>query len=250
MNRPALVFIFSCILLFSCGTTKNIFGGRVKDMSVEEIDMQIKERTVVFNTFSGKAKVDISGKDISQSVSASIDIRKDSVIGISLRVMGVEGARIEITPDSIKILDRLNQQYIPRDFSFLATQFALNTNFSDLQNLLTGNPVYYDHSVLTKGVSDDKYVLFAQKDVYKNTIWLSPGFDILRMFIEDLQSKRTLTLTFDDYQKIQGRSFAFIRTLLIDAENDLSANIEFTKVTFDEPFAFSFTVNPKYERVD
>lgn len=250
MNKTVYAWIFSVMLLMSCGTTQHILGGRIKDTTPAELDAKINERRVQFTTFSGKAKIDVTGKDISQTMNASIDLKKDSVIGISLRLLGVEGARIQITPDSIKILDRINQEYIPRDFSFIEKNFALRINFNDLQNLITGSPLFYDQSTLSLGVSDDKYVLIAQKDVYKNTLWMDGDFEILRMFIEDLYNQRTLTLGYDDYNKIQGQPFAFIRTILIDAQDDFSANIEFSKVTFDEPFEFSFSVNPKYKRVD
>lgn len=250
MNKFISLFILATFTLFSCETTKNIFGNKIKETTTEELNTKVLDKTIIYKTFSGKANIDITGPNINQSVNAQIDILKDSVIGISLRVLGIEGARVMITPDSIKILDRLNQQYIPRSFSFIETNFSLPITFSDLENLICGNPVFYNNTTLTQGISDDKYVLFAQRDVYKNTIWLSPDVDILRMFIEDLMNKRTLTLTYNEFDKIEGRQFAFLRTILIDATDDFTANIAFSKIAFDQPFDFTFNVNPKYERID
>ncbi|MBK7037354.1 MAG: DUF4292 domain-containing protein [Bacteroidetes bacterium] len=250
MNKIISFFLLAAFTYSSCETTKNIFGNKVKETTVEELNTKVLEKHIVYKTFSAKANIDLTGPDLSQSVNAQIDILKDSVIGISLRVMGIEGARVMITPDSIKILDRLNQQYIPRSFSFIETNFSLPITYSDLENLICGNPVFYNNTTLTQGVSDDKYVLFAQKGVYKNTIWLSSEVDILRMFIEDLMNKRTLTLTYAEFDKIEGRQFAFLRTILIDATDDFTANIAFSKITFDQPFEFTFNVNPKYERID
>ncbi len=250
MNKSLLFICVISILVSSCDTTKNVFGNKIKEISTTDLDAKISENTLVYTQFSGKAKIDVTGPGLSQSLSAQIDILKDSVIGISLRVLGIEGARIKITPDSIQILNRLNQQYIPRKFSFIEENFSLPITFSDLQNLIIGNLIFYQDATLTQGASDDKYILFAQKDVYKNTVWLSPDFNILRMFIEDLYNKRTLELTYGDLNKIEGRQFAFIRTLLIDAKDDFTANIAFTKITFEQPFDFPFSVNSKYERID
>ena len=250
MNKIILFTFISTLFFYSCKTTQTIFGGKIKETTVEELDQKIKENLIQFSTFSGKANIDITAPGISQSVNAQIDILKDSVIGISLRLLGVEGARIRITPDSIEILDRLNQQYIPRNFAYLESNFSLPVTFSDLQNLIVGNPVFYNQSKLILGESDDKYVLFATKDVYKNTVHLTSEFDIVRMFIEDLLNKRSLTLTYNEFDKIEGRKFAFNRTILIDAENDLTANIVYSKIIFDQPLEFVFSINPKYERVD
>lgn len=250
MNKAAVLIFFSTVVLLSCKTTKTIFNRNVKPASAYELDDKLKEKAITFTTFTGKAKVDVVAPNMNQSFSAQIDILKDSIIGLSLRVLGVEGARVKITPDSIQIIDRLNQEYLPRSIEFIKTSFNIDADFYDLQDLIVGNPVYYDSAVLSTGESDDKYVLLAEKDVYKNTLWLSSDYDILRMFIEDLIAKRTLTLNYEGYEKIEGRQFAFIRNIFIDAQDDLTAHIEFSKVEFDQPFGFTFNVNSKYKRVD
>lgn len=250
MNKQTVFFIGMAFLLLSCKTTQPIFTKNVKPASAYELDAKLLEKKITCTTFSGKAKIDLVSASISQSFSAQIDILKDSIIGVSLRVLGVEGARVKITPDSIEIIDRLNQEYIPRDINFLKSAFQIDADFYDLQNLILGNPVYYDSATLNTGESDDKYVLLAETPVYKNTLWLSPDYDILRMFIEDLIALRSLTLEYSAYQKIEGRQFAFIRNIQLDAQDDLTAHVEFTKVEFDQPFGFTFTVNPKYIRID
>jgi hypothetical protein len=84
--------------------------------------------------------------------------------------------------------------------------------------------------------------------VYKNIIWLSPGFNLMRMFIQDLSAGRSIALTYDNYNKIDGQQFAFMRNILIDAQDDFSADIEFINVTIDEPVQFAFIINSKYKK--
>ena len=244
------LLIVMIALLSACKTTGPIFGGKIKPLTTEEIRTSAQEREIVFETFSGRAKVDLSAPGLSNSFIASIDMRKDSLIGISLRVLGVEGARVRITPDSIEILDRLNQQYIPRDYSFLRDSFNLNLGFQELQALIVGNPFLYDSATLTRQESEEYYILIASKDVYKNTLTLSPDFDLLRMFIVDLYANRNLTLQYGGYEKIDGRHFALNRNILLNAKENLEAEIEFSDIEFDKPFEFSFSINPKYTRMD
>lgn len=245
------LLLFAVFILFgACKTTGPIFGGKLKALTTEEIQTAAQEREINFETFSGKAKVDLTAPGLSNSFTASIDIRKDSLIGLSLRVLGVEGVRVRITPDSIEILDRLNQQYIPRDYSYLRDSFNLNLGFAELQDLIIGNPFLYDSATLTRQESEEYYILIATKDVYKNTLTLSPDFDILRMFIMDLYANRNLTLQYAGYEKIDGRHFALNRNILLNARDQLEAEIEFSDIEFDKPFEFSFSINPKYTRVD
>lgn len=250
MNKPIVVLFILSMLLVDCKTTHTVFGNKLKPYTADELNSKILENNINFTTFSGKAKVDVASPGLSQSFSASIDVLKDSVIGLSLRLMGVEGVRVKITPDSIQIIDRLNQEYIPRNYAFIKDNFNIDIDFDELQQLIVGNPVFYDTTALTAGESDDKYVLFSQNAVYKNTVYIDGDFNILRMFIAELMAERTLTLSYSNYDKIQGQHFAFNRNIQVDAKETLVADIEFSRAEFDQPFGFTFTVNAKYKRID
>ncbi len=249
MNRAYLIVIIFFILI-SCKASRNVAVNKLKSYSASELDAKIRENKFEFNTFSAKARLNIAGPGINQGVAAQFDIIPDSIIGISLRLLGIEGARILITPDSIKLLDRINQKYIAKDFSYIQAEFDIDADFLTIQSLLAGNPVFYDQTIKSIGAGGDKYVLFASDSVYKNTIWISPGFSLMRMFIQDLSAERSIALTYQDYNKIDGQQFAFIRNIFIDAHDDFSAEIEFTNVTIDEPVEFAFSVNSKYTKVE
>ena len=52
-----------------------------------------------------------------QSMLADITMQTDSFMSISMRVLGMEVARIYITADSAQIMDRVNKQYLPRSMA-------------------------------------------------------------------------------------------------------------------------------------
>jgi len=250
MKIPVISGLILILICGACSTTQSVFNGRIKPMTTEELDTEIRKQEIVFETFAAKAKVDVSSLSSTNSFSVSMAVRSDSMIGLSLRMLGIEGARVRITPDSIEILDRINQEYIPRPISFLKDSLLVDLDYSGLQDLLTGNPIMYDSASLTQEESEAYYILHARNGVYKNTLSLDEGIAIVRMFILDLQTQRSLDMHLGAYEKTAGRRFAMNRQILIHASGDLQANIEFTEVVFDEPFSFSFSVNPKYTRVD
>src|SRR5690242_19457517 len=103
-NHTFFIFVFSfSVLQYGCKTTGGIFGNKIKSLSPSEINTEIQNNRISFHTFSSKSKIEVTGPDINQSVSAQIDMVADSIIGISLRVIGIEGARMRITPDSVQI---------------------------------------------------------------------------------------------------------------------------------------------------
>ncbi|MBC8046023.1 MAG: DUF4292 domain-containing protein [Fimbriimonadaceae bacterium] len=250
MNKINFYIAGFIFILFSCGTTKNITGGKIQQLSIDELDTKIKENTFQFNTLTAKAKIDVSSESMNQSVNANIEMEKDKFIGISLRVLGIEGAKIYITPDSVKILDRINQKYYPRDFSYIEKLFSIKADFQTLQKLLLGDVIYFEGTKYPL-VPDSCtcYEMVVQNGALKNTIKIFPSFDVMQMFVEDMQNKRTMMLTYDDYQNLKGQNFSFLRTIRIDAVEMYAVDMEFTSVTLNEPLNFTFPVNSKYEKV-
>lgn len=254
MNKLLRVFVLLSGFFFGCNTSKNITGGKLENLNMEQLDAKLQESSLQFITLTAKANIDVSSTEKNQSVHAIIEVLKDSYIGISLRLLGIEGAKIYITPDSVKILDRINQKYYPGDFSYLEKLFSVKADYQTLQNMLLGDVMYYEGTKYPLAC-DTCYAIQTQNSLIKNTIKLFPSFDVMQMFVEDMQNNRTMLLTFDAYKKIKANGdadaqhFSFLRTILIDAVEKYTVHMEFTDVTLNEPAGFTFSVNPKYEKV-
>ncbi len=101
---------------------------------------EIRSKNVDFKTLSIKAKADIGLGSSSQGATLNIRLRKDEAIWISATaLLNVEVARVLITPDSIKIINRLQNTYTTKPFSFIHQYAGNSVSFSSLQALLTGN---------------------------------------------------------------------------------------------------------------
>src|SRR5262249_51381025 len=99
-----------------------------------------------YNTFNAKLKVHYEGSDGNgYEVNAFLRIRKDSMIWVSVNAaLGIEAFRLLITPDSVKILDKLKKIVRLRSVSFLQDEVHLPVDFKTLQDLLIGNPIFLD----------------------------------------------------------------------------------------------------------
>jgi hypothetical protein len=97
-----------------------------------------------FQTFSARMKVHYEGSDGKDyEFNAFIHIKKDSMIWVSINAaLGIEAFRLLITPDSVKILDKLKKVARLRSVSFLQDEIHLPVNFHTVQDLLLGNPIY------------------------------------------------------------------------------------------------------------
>lgn len=103
------------LLLPACAGSRYTHG-RIKDVSGEEVYTSMQAELVQCETLHGRARVNMDDDGV-QSMLADITMQTDSFIGISMRVLGMEVARIYITADSVQIMDRVNKQYLPRSMA-------------------------------------------------------------------------------------------------------------------------------------
>lgn len=89
-----------------------------------------------FRALTAKMKLDIQvdGQDI--SVNGNLRMKKDEVIQLSIvPLLGIEVAKIDITPERILLLDRFNKQYVEVPIEELRTLMHTDLDFYSLQAL-------------------------------------------------------------------------------------------------------------------
>ena len=99
------------------------------------------QNEIVYNTFSGKAKMEYASKDGKKEFTAFIRIRKDSAIWINVTAAAgmVSVARIYITPDSLFLLNHLQKEAYKMAVADAGKLLPIPVSFSLVQNLFIGN---------------------------------------------------------------------------------------------------------------
>src|SRR5215217_2817882 len=105
---------------------------------IQNVYQALDKNRIDFETFSAKVKVDFEGSDGKKNdFNAFIRLRKDSVLWVSINaLLGIEAFRVLITPDSVKVLNKLDKVVQLRSVSYL-------------QDLLVGNPIYFDNNIVS-----------------------------------------------------------------------------------------------------
>jgi len=135
MNRIS-VYIFllicsACVGLKPLGTTTS--------HSLQSVIQQAQAASLKVDWFTSHLKGQAQWNGQSYPLTAQLRIKTDSVIWISLSaLMGIEAARIQLSPDSLKILNRLNNTYYKGPIQGLAQRYDLPLSFYQLQEALLG----------------------------------------------------------------------------------------------------------------
>lgn len=220
---------------------------------IKQTYKDIQKNHIDFTTFSGKIDLDYEDADGKKyNVNAHVRMYKDSVIWISITaILGIEGLRAYITPDSVKLLDKQNKVYMPRSVSYLQEVTALPLDLTTLQDLILGNPVFLDTNIISYSKSGNTISLQSNGDFFKNLFTIGEKDKLVqssKLDDIDLQRSRTCYLTYSDYEDKRDFNFATKRTIHVAEKKKLDIKMDFKQFEFNEKLSFPFSVPKNYDQ--
>ena len=271
MNKHYYLLIgILCVGLFSCRSTKKIQTAiSKKDTSqvvmtndnkfdsasfIKNVTTRVDQNYIDFNTFSGKVKVDYRGSDgKSYDFNAFLRMRKDSVIWVSINAaLGIEAFRILITPDSVKVLNKLDKEAQFRSLNYLQEVTQLPIDFHTLQDILIGNPVYFDrNNIVSVKLEENAISLTSIGNLFKNFITISNGdYLVLNSKLDDRDGarSRTAVLVYDDYETKGNIKFSTKRKISVAEKSTLAVTLDYKQFDFNENLNYPFSVPKNYKR--
>jgi len=169
----------------------------------------------------------------------------------SINKLGIEAFRLQITRDSVKILDKLKKIARLRSVSYLQEQVHLPLDFSILQDMLIGNPIYVDTSHILFYKLDDKGVsLFSAGTPFRNYLTLNLDYTLQHSKLDDVDPLRARTgdMTFGDYDHSGGINFSTYRKISVAEKSKVDIEINVKQFKFNEPLSVPFSIPKNYKR--
>ncbi len=271
MNQLSVSFIALVIFLYACRPARNIQTtppvtdtiaitvtptGNPKEDSIRIIKEnynRIIAGRIQYNTFNAKIDVeykDADGKEI--NATAHLRMYKDSVIWLSLTgPLGIEGIRAYITKDSVKLLNKQDKIYTARSVSYLQDVTELPLDLASLQDLLAGNPVFFDSTITSYSLSQGNISLLSTGDFFINLLTIGDADKNLHSSkLDDLDTARPRTcyLTYLDYENKKGQNFSTRRTVSVTDKKKLDIKLDFKQYDFNETLSFPFSIPKNYKR--
>lgn len=233
-----------------------VFNEQAKKDSIAFINetyTKLNNKRIRFITFNAKLDVDYEDNEGKKSdVNAHLRMYRDSLIWISLTgPLGIEGLRVLVDRDSVRMLDKQNKIYTVRSIPFLQELTALPLDLSSLQDLIIGNPVFLDPIILSYKKQDNNIILQSITDVFKNLLTIDAfAFYPVSSKLDDVdpQRNRTCYLLYSDYEDKKLVNFSTKRIIQVSEKKKLNIKLDFKQYDFNEKLSFSFGVPKNYER--
>ena len=210
-----------------------------------------------FQTFSAHMHVHFQtgdGKN-NNEVNALVHIEKDKRIWVaifgSVGPVTIEAFRVLITPDSVKILDKMKKVARLRSVSYLQEQIGLPVDFQTVQDILIGNPVYLDttriqyYRMETKGIS-----LYSLGDLFSNFLTLNSDYTLQHSKLDDTDPMRARTcdMTYSDFDFSGAVPFSTYRKISVTEKAKVDIEMSIKQHKFNEPLSDNFSIPKNYKR--
>ncbi len=230
------------------GATENTVDTDVDNIKINEID---------FAYFSSTSKLRYKTATENQNAQINFRIKKDSLIWFSISGFGIEAVRGVINQDSLFAIDKLHREYYKFDFATLSTNFNFDLNFNILQSLVLGNLPLKKKGQNKFVKRENDYYLLHQEDgkvMIDNYIGDENRKLKKLQLTKDEEAKNKLTMTFNDFQKINEHIFPYESLITVDYQSkkdnlfyETLIELKHKKVEFSfAPLSFPFTIPANY----
>jgi hypothetical protein len=271
MKREILLFKFLMVLIivlnYSCINQRKTLKKPLKEQGADYLFEQLKKNELKYNLFSAKLSVTVNENKNSNTFYGNIRLKRDTVIWLSVTpAVGIEMLRVLITPDSLKIINRLKQTYLAEKFDYINSVFDTDLDFDVFQAFIIGNDLsYYENNKFKASIDNKKYLLSTvgrrkiKKFVKQNEnlkvmlqkIWINPeSFKIEKISINEINENRKIEAKYSLFNQLNDQKFAHHVEYEMVADKKMYIMIDYSKVLIDNPFEIPFNIPDKYEKME
>ncbi|HLP04185.1 MAG TPA: DUF4292 domain-containing protein [Paludibacter sp.] len=257
-NKIILFLCCALMLLSACKTTRVVqkHGGKVQVAQVIENVQKQQPRFATANVNKMTMEFEMNGRKV--NVSASCKIQADSAIYLSVQpLLGIELFKAELTTDSIRVFDKMNNRYFVADYALLSRKFGVDVDFHSLQSLIFGQffcigkdkQIPLDSCKLSTS-ANGYLVEYAGPKISQSTE-ISPDYFIRDVTLKSIRGDYQLRASYGDY--IAQETVNYPQKIMLQASGRQSqATVDFSilRVDFNKTLKFQPANASRYDRGD
>lgn len=254
MNKNILLLSL-VLIISSCKTKMGITEAKAaKELTAKKIIQSHYDNKKDFSTLyiRGNAKY----KDTKQSLSFNVDIRikKDEIILVSVRFLGITMAKGIITPNEVKYYEKNGGNYFEGDYSTLSNWLGTDLDFFKVQNMLLGNAFDDLKQGKYRSEIEEYYYKLTDenaKDSEKTFYFEAANFLIKKQAIEQVFKNRKLVVLYPNYKAFPEAILPLELVIHAIQNNENSTiSIQYNQVTFNEDLSFPYQVPEGYDKIE
>ncbi len=277
MKTKQFIFLLSIVLItFSCKTVKKVAtiqeaftkkdtvqtvmivdAPKVDSAAiVKDIMRKVAKSKIDFKTFNAKIKVGYESAENSDTYTVNISMMKDSLMYIRIlgSFLGIkqEGMQVKVKRDSVFLYKKIGERYVQnRSISYLQEVTQIPFDFSTLQDLIIGNPVFIDSNIVSYKDNDAGLLVLMLGDTFKHLITLGQDDKTIihsKLDDVDIQRNRTCDITYSSYAPLGSYQFSTYRRVVVSEKSKLDLELDFKEYNINEPLKYTFEIPKNIKR--
>lgn len=253
-----LISIISLIaILASCKAKKTIVPSESKEtVAKETVENIIKNHEAVTRNFTTayiKSNIDYTDARQSLGLSADIRIKKDAMILLSVKMLGITMAKALITPTQVKYYEKVNGKFFEGDYKMLSDWLGTDLDFQKVQNLLIGKTIDdldKGKFQLTNDGASPKLEEISDGNFKKTFVFEPQTFWLKKQEIQQISPERKLLVNYTDYKSYPEAVFPEELAIFAIQDNKTTTiAIKNKNVTFNEELTFPYSVPKGYDPI-
>ena len=233
--------------------------------STDSIVNTLHSTDIHFDWFTARVAANTEIDSKSNSFNANLRIKRDSVIWMSISPgLGIEVARVYITPDSLKFINRINNTYFKGDYRYLNSLLQIESNFQMIQAILLGNSyLHYQVQKYFPEVEYGDWVLSTRNkrkikreteleipEILTQEIWYSMlRKKVFRMEMQDFRPQRKFSVEYKSFEEVEGQSAPTELSIVANADKNLRISLQYSKISINKEVNLPFSIPEYYEKI-
>lgn len=218
------------------------------DAAVSSLLAKVNNNEIVFKELALKLKTKVTSPDLNQSFTTNIRWKKNEKIWLSMSIIGIEGARVLITRDSIQIMDKINNRYILKPIDYIREKTFVQLSFDDIEQLLLGQMLFAEAAEVSYAANATNHTLsFDGGRFLSHLIFDKSSAHLSGQYITDKMYMQTLSSQYQNYQPQLGKQFPMDRELKMSSGVSTFEMIaKFQSIEIKENLEYPFYINPAF----
>ncbi len=270
MSRYVLIIllVMTGIFFHACKSTRSLYKKPIKEEGPEYIFGKLKENELNFEWLTAKFSLELLVDRDLTTFKGQLRIKRDSLIWVSFSpALGVEAARLMITEDSVKFINRINDTYFIGDYSYVNNFLKTSINFDILQSFIIGNDFqHYETGKFRASIDAMEYRLSATArhklkkyikqheipQVFIQNLWLNPEtFKITKVNIKEVdKDNKKLQAYYGRFKIVEGQLFPTkLDYEITSSDTKIDVDVRFNRIILNRPVRFPFNIPSKFKRI-
>jgi len=256
-------YLISFLIIISLSGC-NLFKKSIKnnenknEKKINKISEKVNLNTLNYNTFSTTFSGNYKDDKNQFPLKGILKIKKDSFIWITLRpFLGIEVARILLTPEKINYIDKLKKQYFSENYTYFKKKFGIKIDYKTAEALFSDKIVTFSNKKLSDykfNKTENGFNFEIQnkinQQIFVHTLFISNNFLLKqnKLFSKDLS--KSIFVNYDKFTEINTQKFPL--EITIDTKNKNSKGqiiINYKNIKTNNTIKAKFVIPKNYKKV-